>query len=83
MPFDAQLSLIALLLSGAMAVMIASVLRWFSDSASSAHYRHWASAWGAQGAYYLVGALSFVLAHQQMGSVGVRLAASIHACPAT
>jgi len=77
MEFEAQLSLVALLLSGAMAVMIASVLRWFSDSAASAHYRHWAAAWGAQGVYYLVGALSFVLAHQQSGSVGLRLGMSI------
>jgi len=77
MTFDAQLSLFALLISGAMAVMIATVLRWFSDARSSAHYRHWAAAWGAEGAYYLIGALSFVLAHQQVGSVGVRLGVSM------
>lgn len=61
MPLDVSLNLLALVLSGAMAAMLAAVLRWFASPTAHAHYRHWAAAWTAQAAYYLIGAVSFGL----------------------
>ncbi len=61
MTLDVSLNLLALVLSGAMAAMLAAVLRWFASPTAQAHYRHWAAAWVAQSAYYLIGATSFAL----------------------
>ncbi|MBK8060506.1 MAG: PAS domain S-box protein [Gemmatimonadetes bacterium] len=77
MPFDATLNLIALMLSGAMAAMLAGVLRWFASPTAHAHYRHWAAAWFAQATYYLVGAAAFSLGVLSPGDSALRLTLSI------
>ncbi len=77
MQFDATLNLIALMLSGAMAAMLAGVLRWFASPTAHAHYRHWATAWFAQAAYYLVGAAAFALGVLAVGGSPIRLVLSI------
>lgn len=61
MTLETSLNLFALVISGAMAALLAAVLLWFAAPISHGHYRHWAAAWVSQAAYYLLGALSFGL----------------------
>ncbi len=77
MSFDANLNLATLLLAGAMSAMLAGVLRWYATPHQQTHYRHWTSAWIAQAAYYLIGALAFTLAILGIGGNGTRLALSV------
>ena len=77
MQFDATLNLISLMLSGAMAAMLAGVLRWFASPTAHAHYRHWATAWFAQAAYYLVGGAAFALGVLTPGGSTIRMILSI------
>ncbi len=77
MEYDATLNLVALFLSGAMAAMLAGVLRWYGSPAEQAHYRIWAAAWGAEAAYYLVGAMAFALGVLRPDATTLRLALSV------
>jgi PAS domain S-box-containing protein len=73
---DTRINLIALLLSGGLSAMLAGVMRWYATPHTQAHYRHWAAAWQAQGAYYVVGALAFSLAVMGVGAPSLRLGLS-------
>jgi PAS domain S-box-containing protein len=77
MTFEASLNLATLLLAGAMSAMLAGVLWWYATPLPQAHYRHWTSAWLAQAAYYLIGALTFTLAMRGVSSGTLRPALSV------
>jgi len=77
MSFESKLNLATLLLAGGISAMLAGVLRWYATPHQQQHYRHWTSAWLAQSAYYLIGALAFMLALSGIGSSPLRLSLSI------